>query len=93
MAEQVSPSSADDDSADHRRVTIHLTAQATVEFRAAQLWPMHGDYARFGIDLASFAQEVTRRMHVDAYIGYCHEGKISVIPLDAIKRIDFYEAP
>ena len=93
MIEQVSRGSVDESNTDHRRVTIHLTAQATVEFNAHQLWPMHGDYARFGIDLASFAQEVTRRMHVDAYIGYCHEGKISVIPLDAIKRIDFYEEP
>lgn len=93
MTEEPSARPAAAEDVDHRWVTIHLTAQATVEFTAHQLWPMHGDYARFGPDLASFAQEVTRRMHVDAYIGYCHGEKISVIPLSAIKRIDFYEVP
>ena len=92
MTDQPPPRPVGEGTGDHREVTIHLTAQATVHFNADQLWPMHGDYGRFGIDLASFAQEVTRRMHIDAYIGYCHEGKISVIPLSAIKRIDFYES-
>lgn len=75
---------------DRRRVTLHLTAQATVEFAADQLWPAHGDYSRFGIDLAAFAQEVTRRLQVDGYVGCWHgEQDITVIPLAAIKRIDF----
>jgi hypothetical protein len=75
---------------DPRHVTIHLTAQATVEFSAGQLWPAHGDYSRFGADLASFATEVARRLHNDAYVGYCRQtDEISVIPLNAIKRIDF----
>ncbi|MFL6163321.1 MAG: hypothetical protein ACJ74U_13960 [Jatrophihabitantaceae bacterium] len=73
-----------------RRVTIHLTAQATVDFTADQLWPLHGDYARFGPDLPSFAQEVTRRLRADGYVGYRPaEDRITVIPLDSIKRIDF----
>ena len=75
---------------DQRHVTIHLTAQATVEFSASQLWPQHGDYSRFGADLASFALEVARRLRNDAYVGYCvGTDEISVIPLSAIKRIDF----
>jgi hypothetical protein len=75
---------------DRRHVTLHLTAQATIEFAADHLWPSHGDYSRFGIDLASFAQEITRRLHVDGYVG-CALGddEITIIPLNAIKRIDF----
>ena len=75
---------------DSRRVSIHLTAQATVEFTADQLWPLHGDYARFGIDLPAFAHEVARRLHTDGYVGYClGEDRITIIPVNSIKRIDF----
>jgi hypothetical protein len=77
---------------DRRHVTIHLTAQATVEFGASQLWPRDGEYSRFGLDLGSFALEVTRRLHSDAYVGFCTQyEQISVIPLSAIKRIDFVQ--
>jgi hypothetical protein len=79
---------------DQRRVTIHLTAQATVVFTAEQLWPMHGDYARFGPDLAAFAGEVTRRMRADGYVGYrLADDRITVIPVGSIKRIDFSHTP
>jgi hypothetical protein len=74
---------------DQRHVTLHLTAQATVEFTADQLWPTHGDYSRFGIDLPSFAQEVARRLNVDGYVGCLVEDRITVIPISAIKRMDF----
>jgi len=73
-----------------RRVTIHLTAQTTLEFSADQLWPRHGEYARFGTDLAAFAEEVGRRLRTDGYVGCCLSGeRITMIPLSAIKRIDF----
>jgi hypothetical protein len=76
-----------------RRVTIHLTAQSTVEFAADELWPLHGDYGRFGADLASFAQEVGRRLRTDSYVGFCLDtGQITLIPLNSIKRIDFIDA-
>ena len=52
------------------RVTIHLIQQTTISFGAGDLWPMHGAYGRFGTDLASFAEEVTRRLSADGYIGY-----------------------
>jgi len=72
------------------QVTIHLTQQSTVSFAAGELWPMHGAYGRFGSDLASFAEEVSRRLHTDGYIGYtAGADKITVIPLGAIKRVDF----
>ena len=81
-------SSADD----RRHVTIHLAAQAIVEFSVTHLWPRDGEYSRFGIDLASLATEVTRRLHSDGYVGFCTEShQISVIPLSAIDRIDFVE--
>jgi hypothetical protein len=81
-------------SADHRHVTLHLTAQSTVEFTADQAWPRHGDYSRFGIDLASFAEEVSRRLRTDGYVGYSvDDERITIIPLNAIKRIDFFEKP
>jgi hypothetical protein len=53
---------------------------------------MHGPYARFGADLASFAEEVMRRLTVDQYLGF-HSSPttITVIPRDAVKRIDFTE--
>jgi hypothetical protein len=77
---------------ERRRATLHLTAQATVDFTADQLWPLHGDYARFGVDLASFAQEVSRRLRTDAYVGYrLDAGRITLIPANSIKRIDFSE--
>jgi hypothetical protein len=77
---------------DRRRVTLHLTAQATVEFTADELWPSHGDYSRYGPGISAFAQEITRRLQVDGYVGCSQgEGKITVIPLSAIKRIDFHQ--
>jgi hypothetical protein len=80
--------------ADQRRVTIHLTAQATVVFAAGQLWPLHGDYGRFGPDLDSFAGEVTRRLRADGYVGFrFDEDRITVIPVGSIKRIDFSHTP
>ena len=71
-------------------VTIHLIQQATVDFDAADLWPLHGAYSRFGADLDSFAEEVTRRLRVEGYLGFhAASDAISVIPLSAVKRIDF----
>ena len=76
--------------ADKRRVTIHLTAQATIDFTADQLWPQHGEYGRFGPDLPAFAEEVTRRLRADGYVGYRPaDQRITVIPRDSIKRMDF----
>lgn len=75
-------------------VTIHLIQQTTVSFAAGDLWPLHGAYGRFGNDLASFAEEITRRLHADGYIGYTlGADKITVIPLSAIKRVDFATGP
>jgi hypothetical protein len=72
------------------RVNIHLLQQTTVSFDASQLWPLHGDYARFGNDLPSLAAEVTRRLQTDGYIGYSPQAEnITIIPLAAVKRIDF----
>jgi hypothetical protein len=71
-------------------VTIHLIQQTTVDFDAADLWPLHGAYSRFGADLASFAEEVTRRLRTDGCLGFrTASDKITVIPLSAVKRIDF----
>ena len=77
---------------DTRRVTIHLTAQATIEFSVSQLWPMHGEYGRFGTDLASFTTEVGRRLIQDSYLCFCiAPDRITMIPSAAIKRLDFTE--
>jgi hypothetical protein len=81
------------DAATRMHVTLHLVQQATVAFDSAELWPMHGQYTRFGADLASFAEEVMRRFSVDQYLGYhSNPATITVIPRDAIKRIDFTAA-
>jgi hypothetical protein len=75
---------------DHMHVTIHLIQQTTVEFDAADLWPLHGAYGRFGSDLESFAEEVTRRLRSDGYLGFRPDGtSISIVPLSAVKRVDF----
>lgn len=75
-----------------RHATLHLTAQATVEFTADQLWPLHGDYSRFGVDLQAFAHELTRRLQTDGYLGYRFaDGRITLIPISSIKRIDVSE--
>ena len=61
-----------------------------MEFSADQLWPSHGDYSRFGNDLDAFAEEVTRRLRTDGYVGYrLSAERITMIPLSTIKRIDF----
>lgn len=61
-----------------------------MEFSANQLWPSHGDYSRFGSDLDAFAEEVTRRLRTDGYVGYrLSAERITMIPLSTIKRIDF----
>ena len=70
--------------------SVHLVQQSTVTFSAAELWPLHGAYTRFGPDLASFAEEVTRRLRADGYIGFhATPESITVIPLGAVKRLDF----
>jgi hypothetical protein len=75
---------------DPRRATIHLTAQATIELRADQLWPSYGEYSRFGVDLEAFAEEVGRRLRTDGFVGcYLSDEGITMIPFGAIKRIDF----
>jgi hypothetical protein len=77
-------------SLDHMHVTIHLIQQTTVDFDAAELWPLHGAYGRFGSDLPSFAEEVTRRLRSDGYLGFRPDAhSISIVPLAAVKRIDF----
>ena len=78
------------DAATRMHVTLHLVQQTTVTFNSAELWPMHGPYARFGADLASFGEEVMRRLSVDQYLGFHSTPEtITVIPRDAVKRIDF----
>jgi hypothetical protein len=78
------------DAATRMHVTLHLVQQATVAFDSAELWPMHGPYARFGADLTSFAEEVMRRFSDDQYLGFhANPATITVIPWDAVKRIDF----
>jgi hypothetical protein len=79
-----------DPSTGELHVTLHLVQQTTVEFDAADLWPIHGAYARFGTDLTSFAEEVTRRLGADGYTGFHRDqSTITVIPLSAVKRMDF----
>ncbi|HTZ44584.1 MAG TPA: hypothetical protein VMB79_12045 [Jatrophihabitans sp.] len=75
---------------DRRQVVFHLTGQATVEVTADQLWPLHGEYGRFGVDLESFAEEVLRRLRTDGYVGYrWADERLTVIPFSAVKRLDF----
>lgn len=75
-------------------VTLHLLQQTTVDFAAHDLWPLHGAYSRFGADLDSFAGEITRRLSADGYLGFRPmSGSITVIPLSAVKRIDFTMQP
>jgi len=79
-----------DPSTSQLHVTLHLVQQTTVEFDAADLWPPHGAYPRFGADLTSFAEEVTHRLGTDGHIGYRpDQSTITVIPLSAVKRMDF----
>lgn len=69
---------------------VHLVQQTTVEADAADLWPLHGAYSRFGADLSPFATEVTRRLGEDGYVGFQPDpGTITVIPVSAVKRMDF----
>jgi hypothetical protein len=78
----------------HVHVTIHLMQQATVAFDASELWPLHGAYSRFGSDLRSFAEEVTRRLRSDGYLGFSvAEESITIVPSAAVKRIDFTTRP
>jgi hypothetical protein len=79
---------------EHMHVTIHLVQQSTVEFEANDLWPLHGAYSRFGGDLDSFAGEIARRLSSDGYLGFHPDsGSITVIPLSAVKRLDFTVHP
>jgi hypothetical protein len=71
-------------------VTIHLIQQTTIAFDASDLWPLHGAYGRFGSDLDSFAEEVSRRLREDGYLGFrADDESISVVPWAAVKRVDF----
>jgi hypothetical protein len=72
------------------RATLHLKEAASVGFEATELWPRHGAYSRFGNDLPSFAQEVMRRLQDDGFVGFARdENTITVIPLAAVRRLDF----
>lgn len=75
-------------------VTMHLMQQSTVVFDATKLWPLQSAYERQGSDLPSFAEEVTRRLHVEGYIGFASDtNRLTVIPLNVVKRVDFTIAP
>jgi hypothetical protein len=75
-------------------VTVHLLQQTTITFTAAQLWPLHGAYSRFGPDIDAFAEEVTRRLRADGYVGFrAADEAITVVPLAAVKRMDFTAEP
>jgi hypothetical protein len=75
-------------------VTLHLMHEAEVSFDAAELWPLHGAYARFGNDLPSFAEEVGRRLHSEGFIGFSTApGTITIIPMGVVKRVDFALTP
>ena len=75
-------------------VTLHLMHEAEVSFDAAELWPLHGAYARFGNDLPSFAEEVGRRLHTEGFIGFSTApGTITMIPMGVVKRVDFALTP
>lgn len=79
---------------DQMHVTIHLVQQTTVDFDGNDLWPLGGAYSRFGADLDSFAGEITRRLSTDGYLGFRpNSASIMVIPLSAVKRIDFTSRP
>jgi hypothetical protein len=59
-----------DTASDRIHVTIHVVRQTAVDFDAADLWPLHGAYGRFGADLAAFAEKVTRQLRTDGYLGF-----------------------
>lgn len=74
----------------HTRVIIHLMQQSTVSFEAADIWPSAG----IEFDVASFAEEVTRRLHNDGSVGYTTgPDAITVIPASSVKRLDFTATP
>jgi hypothetical protein len=76
----------------HMRVIIHLMQQSTVSFEAGDVWPRPA--AGNASELESFADEVTRRLHSDGYIGYTSSpGTITVIPIGSVKRLDFTTVP
>jgi hypothetical protein len=75
-------------------VTLHLLHEADVSFDAAELWPLHGAYARFGNDLPSFAEEVGRRLHNEGFVGFSPSpGEITIIPMAVVNRVDFALTP
>jgi hypothetical protein len=71
-------------------ITIHLAQQATVSFRGSQLWPGYaGSDPDIAVDLSSLTAEVARRVTVDGFVGFAAaEGKLTVIPAGAIRRVD-----
>lgn len=80
-------------SAGRMHVSIHLVQQSTVAFSAADLWPLQGAYSRFGPDIEAFAEEITRRLRDDGYVGFRSKDRITVIPLAAVARLDFSAEP
>ena len=72
------------------RVIVHLAQQTAVTFAAGELWPaFDGDGAGPGAAVSAVAVEVTRRLRTDGYVGYSpDEGTVTVIPGDAVRRID-----
>ncbi len=67
--------------------TIHLLQQATISFDARELWPQTQDET-ISADLAAFAAEVARRLRTDGFLGYRRGTEITLIPSQAVKRID-----
>jgi hypothetical protein len=80
--------------ASRMHVTLHLPDGAEVTFDAAELWPLHGAYARFGNDLPSFAEEIGRRLHTEGFVGFsASPDRITIIPMGVVRRVDFALTP
>ncbi len=74
-------------------VIVHLDQQSAVSFAAGDVWPRSGLVQDPG-DLETWAEELTRRLHADGYLGY-RDGRdrITVVTLGSIRRVDFSTEP
>jgi hypothetical protein len=65
-------------------VTIHLIRQRTVDFDAANLWPLRGVYSPSAPTWV-VAEEVTRWLGSDDYLGFRRDqASDTIVPLKAV---------
>ena len=75
-------------------VSVHLDHHSAVSFDASNLWPREERADDTGTDAAAIAELLMRRLTAEGFVGFSADaGSITLIPANAVKRVDVSEVP